>query len=212
MRNREQYVKTGMSRTEGTSRTEGMSRRESLRTCATLAVGLYVAPSVVMLAESGCGALSFSVSQPIPEQKIMGNILAGVLGAFLPSPFALQINLDQETKARGTGPADSAGLTGLSFQLTNIPNPPRSTDNFDFVDRIELFVESTKSGTTLTKQKVADLLSVPKGATKLTLTCYPEVDLVPYIKEGSRISSTAAGRLPANDTTFDGLVTILIRV
>jgi hypothetical protein len=161
---------------------------------------------------SGCGALRFDINQPIAEQKIMGNILASALGVFIPTPFPLTVNLDQETKARGTGPAKSAGLTALSFKLTNVPNPPRSTDNFDFVDRIEIFVESTKSGTALVKQKVADLIPVPKGLTKIDLQCYPNVDLVPYINEGARISSTASGRVPSNDMTFDGLVTIEVRV
>ena len=192
------------------------NRRDLLKAGAGILGGLSACTVIGSLGSaltwSGCGALRFDINQPIPEQKIMGNVLAGVLGAFLPTPFSLPINLEQETKSHGTGPAQSAGLTALSFKLTNIPNPPRSSDNFDFVDRIEIYVESVKSGTALTKQKVADLLSVPKGATKLNLQCYPNVDLVPYINEGARISSTASGRVPSNDITFDGLVTIEVRV
>lgn len=160
----------------------------------------------------GCGAIRFDLTQGIPEQRVMGSALGALLGAFLPSPFALTINLEQETKARGTGPAQSAGLKSLSFRLTNVPNPPRSSDNFDFVDRIEIFVESTKSGTSLNKQKVADLLTVPRGASTLNLQCYPTVDLVPYINEGARISSTASGKTPAQDVTFDGQIAIEVRV
>ncbi len=93
-----------------------------------------------------------------------------------------------------------------------MPNPPRSSDNFDFVDRIEIFIESAKSGSTLSKQKIADLLTVPRGVQTLNLQCYPSVDLVPYINEGSRISSTAAGKVPSQDVTFDGLITVEVRV
>ncbi|HNN96439.1 MAG TPA: hypothetical protein PKI03_29395 [Pseudomonadota bacterium] len=160
----------------------------------------------------GCGALRFDISQSVPEQRIMGSVLGALLGSFIPTPFSLNINLAQETQARGTGPAQSAGLKALSFRLTNVPNPPRSSDNFDFVDRIEIFVESTKSGTSLTKQKVADLLTVPRGVQTLSLQCYPNVDLVPYINEGARISSTAAGKVPPQDVTFDGQITIEVRV
>ncbi len=188
------------------------TRREALAAGIGILTGLSTWSIASGITLSGCGALRFNVTQAIAEQKIMGNVLAGVLGVFLPAPFTLPINLEQETKAHGTGPAQSAGLTALSFKLTNVPNPPRSTDNFDFVDRIEIFVESAKSGSSLSKQKVADLLSVPKGVTVLNLQCYPNVDLVPYINEGARISSTAAGRVPANDTTFDGMVTIEVRV
>lgn len=161
---------------------------------------------------AGCGALRFEISQAVPDQKIMGSLLGSLLGSFIPTPFPLSINLEQETKARGTGPAQSAGLKALSFRLTNVPNPPRSTDNFDFVDRIEIFIESAKSGTTLSKQKIADLLTVPRGVQTLNLQCYPNVDLVPYINEGSRISSTAAGKVPSQDVTFDGLITVEVRV
>lgn len=187
-----------------------MDRRSVLKAGLGVLGGLTA--SGLALSLPGCGALRFDINQPIAEQKITGNILAGALGVFLPAPFALTVNLDQETKARGTGPAQSAGLVALSFQLTRLPNPPRSTDNFDFVDRIEIFVESTKSGSALAKQKVADLIPVPKGQTKIELQCYPSVDLVPYINEGARISSSASGRVPSNDMTFDGLVTIEVRV
>ena len=46
----------------------------------------------------------------------------------------------------------------------------------------------------------------------LTRRGYSEVDLVPYINEGSRISSTASGRVPQNDVTFDGQLVVEVRV
>ena len=58
----------------------------------------------------------------------------------------------------------------------------------------------------------ADLLTVPRGVQTLNLQCYPNVDLVPYINEGARISSTAAGKVPPQDVTFDGQITIEVRV
>jgi len=177
-----------------------------------LQVSLLGVAGAALGAESGCGAIRFDIGQAVPEQRVMGSALGALLGAFLPSPFALTVNLEQETKARGTGPAQSAGLKALSFRLTNVPNPPRSSDNFDFVDRVEIFVESAKSGSSLSKQKIADLLTVPRGVTTLNLQCYPMVDLVPYINEGARISSTASGKTPPQDVTFDGQITIEIRV
>lgn len=183
-----------------------VSRRRFL--VASLGVGAIP----IAAALPGCGAIHFDVTQAIPEQRVQGNVLAGLLGTFFPAPFALSINLEQETKARGTGPAHSASLKSLTFRVTNISSPPKSTDNFDFVDSIEIFIESTKSGTTLTKKKVADLQPVPKSSTMLTLRCYSEVDLVPYINEGSRISSTASGRVPQNDVTFDGQLVVEVRV
>jgi hypothetical protein len=183
-----------------------LARREILQG------GLGALGALAVGSLAGCGALRFDISQTVPEQRIMGSLLGALLGSFIPTPFPLTINLEQETKARGTGPAQSAGLKSLSFRLTNVPNPPRSTDNFDFVDRIEIFIESAKSGTTLSKQKIADLLTVPRGVQTLNLQCYSNVDLVPYINEGSRISSTAAGKVPSQDVTFDGQITVEVRV
>ncbi len=187
-------------------------RRDALRSLLGVGSLLVGGEGLATTLLGGCGAIAFDASQQIPEQKITGNLIAGVLGNFLPSPFTLQINLEQETKAHGTGPAHSAGLKALSFKLTRIPSPPRSTDNFDFVDRIELFIESTKAGTQLMKQKVADLLTVPRSVQVLNFQCYPTVDLVPYINEGARISSAASGRVPQADVYFDGLLTVEIRV
>lgn len=179
---------------------------------ALLQASLLGIAGAALGAESACGAIRFDIGQAVPEQRVMGSALGALLGVFLPSPFALTVNLEQETRARGTGPAQSAGLKALSFRLTNVPNPPRSSDNFDFVDRIEIFVESAKSGSSLSKQKIADLLTVPRGVTTLSLQCYPMVDLVPYINEGARLSSTASGKTPPQDVTFDGQITIEIRV
>lgn len=179
---------------------------------ALLQASLLGIAGAALGAESACGAIRFDIGQAVPEQRVMGSALGALLGVFLPSPFALTVNLEQETRARGTGPAQSAGLKALSFRLTNVPNPPRSSDNFDFVDRIEIFVESAKSGSSLSKQKIADLLTVPRGVTTLSLQCYPMVDLVPYINEGARISSMASGKTPPQDVTFDGQITIEIRV
>lgn len=195
-----------LKRDAGNCGAHRLARREILQG------GLGALGMLALGSLAGCGALRFEISQAVPEQKIMGSLLGSLLGSFIPTPFPLSINLEQETKARGTGPAQSAGLKALSFRLTNVPNPPRSTDNFDFVDRIEIFIESAKSGTTLSKQKIADLLTVPRGVQTLNLQCYPNVDLVPYINEGSRISSTAAGKVPSQDVTFDGLITVEVRV
>lgn len=190
-----------------------LSRRALLRSgLGTLGLPLISSLSSGLSLGLGCGALRFDITQAVPEQRIMGSVLGALLGSFIPTPFPLSINLEQETRARGTGPAQSAGLKALSFRLTNIPSPPRSSDTFDFVDRIEIFIESAKAGSSLSKQKIADLLSVPRGVQTLSLQCYPSVDLVPYINEGSRISSSASGKLPAQDVTFDGLITVEIRV
>lgn len=178
------------------------SRRGFLAGCA-LALGATLLPS------SGCGLLHFDIDQKIPEQRVQSNVIAGVFGSLIPAPFPLTIDLAQETKSRGTGPIGSAGLKALTFKITATAMPQGDSDNFDFVKNVEIYIESTKSGTTLQKQKIADLPSPPPaGSTELSLRCYIDVNLVPYINEGSRITSTASGSVPPDDVTFDGLITV----
>ena len=155
----------------------------------------------------GCGALDFDVSQKIPEQKVSGNITSALLGTLVPSPFPLSIDLAQETKARGTGPVKAAGLQSLSFQITNTASSGNVHD-FRFVQSVVINIESTKSGTTLTKQKIGDLPNPPGQQTTLNIHTYPDVNLLPYINEGSLITSTATGTVPPNDVTFDGQIVV----
>ena len=155
----------------------------------------------------GCGALDFDIQQAIPEQRVMGNLTAALLGTLVPSPFPLTVDLAQETKARGTGPVKAAGLKSLTFQVTNTASSG-SVHDFSFVKSVVVNIESSKSGTTLAKQKIADLPNPPGNQTTLNLTTYPDVNLLPYINEGSLITSTASGDVPPNDVTFNGQIVV----
>lgn len=164
-------------------------------------------PLILPLLLAGCGALDFDVQQSIPEQRVSGSLVSALLGTLIPSPFPLTIDLAQETKARGTGPVKAAGLKSLSFQITNTASSGNVHD-FSFVQTVDIYIESTKSGTTLTRQKIADLPNPPGNQTKIDLRTYPDINLLPYINEGSRITSTATGTVPPNDVTFNGQIVV----
>lgn len=156
----------------------------------------------------GCSIFDFDIEQPVPEQRVQSNIVSGLLGTLVPAPFPLNINFEQETKARGTGPVRAAGLKELTFQITEAAMAAGDSDDFDFVQGVDIFIESTKQGTALQRQKIADLPSPEKKQTKMSLRTYPEVNLVPYINEGSRITSTAEGSVPPDDVTFNGKIVV----
>jgi hypothetical protein len=160
---------------------------------------------VLALLGSGCGALSFDVEQAVPEQTIQGNPLGGLLPSFVPTPFRLNVDIEQETKKRSTGPATSAGLKALRFSATPAAMP---SGNFDFVDEIHVFIAAPS----LPKVEIARLTPVPKGQTTLELVTSPEVNLLPYVNAGAEMSATATGRQPTQTFTFDGKVTITIRI
>ena len=73
-----------------------------------------VLAAIVSIGSLGCGLASFDVSQNIPEQTVPGSPLGALLPASL---FAIPMNIDiqSETAARGTGPASSATLKSVSL-------------------------------------------------------------------------------------------------
>ena len=162
------------------------------------------------VAAAGCGAISFDVSQAVPEQQVPGSPLGGILPSFLPQPFPVTIDVKQETEKRSTGPASSANLKQVEFQVT--PHG-QSSSTFDFVDEIHIYVApSSSASSSLPMVEIARLSPVPKGQTKIDLTIVPGVDLLPYINAGASISASASGHQPAQTVTYDGTVVVTIHI
>jgi hypothetical protein len=99
---------------------------------------MRVAALVSSVVFAGCGGLHFDVEQPLPEQRIAGNPLGGVLPSFLPNPLTVTIDVKAETEKRGTGPASAAFLKVLTLSATPASAP---SGNFDFLDEIHIFIE-----------------------------------------------------------------------
>lgn len=155
------------------------------------------------LLASSCGAISFDVVQDIPEQVVMGSPLPG--GLLPASPLfqiPMMIDIDSQTKAQGTGPAHSANLKAITFTVSR-PAGAR----FDFLSGISVSI----SATGLPDVEIARLKPVPAGTT-ISLDIVPGVDLLPYINAGAKISATAEGNLPPQDTYYTGRVVVTVRV
>jgi hypothetical protein len=150
------------------------------------------------------GVGSFKIDRDIPEQRVEGNAVSGALGGVFQNPIPLEVNLESETEERGTGPVDSVHLTSMKLSITPTAEPEGDSDNFDFLDRVEVFVESKKSDSELPMKKIAEVPDVPEGVRTLDFDTKTKVDLEPYIREGARITSSAQGSPPPDDVTFDG--------
>ncbi len=185
--------------------TESVSKVVAARAKRLAQVGVLamLAPGL-----SACGVFDFDVSQPVPEQRITGNVLGGLLGTFVPTPFPLTVNLAQEVKARGTGPVKAATLQSLSFEITKTGEPTGDADGFDFVKTIELSIESSRLNSSLPKVLIADLANPPGPTRSFLMRTIPNVNLLPYINEGTKITGTASGTIPADDVTFSGTIQI----
>lgn len=143
----------------------------------------------------GCGITDFDVEQPVPQQTIQGSGIPAPLAAIFPLPLTL--DLESKIKAKDTGPIDSVTLSSLTLHISS------SGSDWSFVTSIDVFVESTKPGTTLPKVKIASTSS-PGAVQTLTFDVEHGVNLKPYIDEGSQIDSSGSGTQPTQNVTFDG--------
>jgi hypothetical protein len=153
---------------------------------------------------TGCGLVSFDVSQDVPPQTIMGSPLGALVPATL---FSLPLNIDlsAETTARGTGPAKSANLSSLTLSISS---PTGGT--FDFLTSITFSVASPNDPS-LPEVVIAKLQPVP-GDAVISIPPAPGVDLLPYIKAGASIKASASGHQPTQDTVITGKVVVAVHV
>jgi hypothetical protein len=156
---------------------------------------------LIALALSGCGVTDFDIEQPIPEQQVQGSPLPGPLAVLFPLP--LSIDISQQIKEMETGPIDSVTLSSLTLTITATAMPSGDSDDWSFVDSIRVYVKSSKSGSTLPRVEIANVMA-PGAVTTLDFTVMKSVDLQPYVEEGSVVESESAGRLPTDDVSYAG--------
>lgn len=173
---------------------------------ARISLGL----TLMAIALPGCGLARFTLGQDIAEQQIEGNPLGGLLGPLV-LPIPLDVDLAAETAARGTGPAQHVYLGALTLSVTPTAEPAGDTDDLSFIDSIEIFVESSASGSSLPRQRVARLDPAPDGTRTLSIDPEP-VDLIEYVREGARLTANASGTLPPDDVTYGGRVDLIVEV
>jgi hypothetical protein len=153
---------------------------------------------ILALAASGCGVLDFNIEQAVPEQMIQGSNIPGPIATLFPLPLSL--DLSSKIKAQETGPIKSVTLASLEL---NIKVPTDGSVDWSFVDQVDVFVESTRSGSSLPKTKIASVTS-PTGQV-LKFVVDGSVNLKPYVDEGAKVDSSGTGRAPTKDLTYDGL-------
>ena len=156
-----------------------------------------------VLAASGCSIIDFNVSQPIPTQSVPGSNVPAPLATLFPLPLSL--DLSSKIKAMNTGPIDSITLSSLELTITM---PADHSVDWTFVDHVDVFVQSTKSGTGLPKAKIATV-SMPTGQ-KMKFTVDGSVNLKQYVDEGSQVDSSGTGCAPASDMSYDGLAVFTV--
>jgi hypothetical protein len=156
---------------------------------------LRVLATCLTMTTAGCGIADFDVEQPVPAQTIQGSGLPAPLVAIFPLP--LDLDISSKIKARDTGPIDGVTLSSLTLDITS------SGGDWSFVASIDVFVSSSKSGSTLPRAKIASVAS-PGAVRTLSFHVEGTVNLKPYIDEGSQVDSAGMGTQPTQDVSFSG--------
>jgi len=172
--------------------------------------------SVLMfLSIIACGddLTSITFTEQSQEAVVMGR--AGIM---LPLPIniipamTLNINLQDELDAQNAGAAKAVYLDAIDLKITDTKIADGDTDNFDFIKKVDVYVESTKSSTQLQKVKIATISEVPKGQTTISLQTESNIDLKPYIEEGVRLTTSGSGDVPPDDVSLVAIVTLKVQI
>ena len=131
---------------------------------------------------------------------MQGSPLPGPLAVLFPLP--LDLDLAAEIEKRDSGPIDSITISSLSLSITDPARPAGDTDDWTFVDSIRVFVKSSRQGSSLPRVEIASVSS-PGAVTTLTFQV-TDVNVKPYVEEGSIVESEGRGTLPADDVSYNG--------
>jgi hypothetical protein len=168
--------------------------------------------SAALGAASGCASLGdFDVDRSIAEQRVQGNPLAGVLNTLFAVPIPMDVAIQSETAARDTGPAKAAHLREIGLEITDTSTSAGDTDDFGFLDAVDVYIESTRAGTSLPRVLIARATNI-EASQRLDFDVMRSVDLLPYADEGSRFTSDVQGSVPPDDVSFDGHFTLRVEL
>jgi hypothetical protein len=155
---------------------------------------------------AGCGVLDFDVTQNIPAQMIPGNPAASMLPAsVLPGTLSFTFDVAQQQKQHGVT-IDSVHMKAFSLDI----DPSSATQNFDWLGSLQIEIASAKAGSTLPRVVIAMQATVPKGVTHVDFTVDGSVNLLPYINEGTAITTSGSGRPTANGVTITGKLVVKV--
>ncbi|MGF1464889.1 MAG: hypothetical protein ACFCGT_02045 [Sandaracinaceae bacterium] len=151
------------------------------------------------------GCITFPVTVPLQEQRLVGTPLAAEVGA-LPLDIAFDVNA--EAVQYGLERATRVRLLELELRITPSAEDDGHQDDFLFLDRAELYAEPVDARSSLPTVLVAEAEAPIDDGRTLPFVTDATVDLKPYLEEGASGRTAAFGLPPADDLTFDGTVVL----
>ncbi len=175
-------------------------------------LALAVLAAVVLTAfVSGCGdgLVSFTFSQDSQEVTVQGSGL-GQLPIKNPfgEPLKLNINLQQQLNKHDASGASGVFLQDLKLKITDTKMPPGDTDNFNFLDSLNIYA----SAKDMDRKLVATIKDVPRDKQTISLNTKDKVNLKAYVEKGMKLEAEASGSVPDDDTSLKAVATIRVEV
>lgn len=172
--------------------------------------------SCTLLTCAGCSDFgSFTFTEESGEVVIQAQStgLLDVLPAdnLLP-PFTFDIDLQQRLEEQDATGAKGVYLEGLNLEITPTHEPGEDQDNFDFIKKVDVYIESSKEESTLKRIKIAWLDDVPSDQKLVSFTVDDSIDLKPYVEEGLTLTTEGTGYFPEDDTSFIASTTLRIDI
>ncbi len=151
------------------------------------------------------------MTQGIAEQRIVGSG-GGALTTLLQTPVTIDLNVKQQAIDRkANGPVTSVTLVGMVFETTVGGTTAGSMVPFDFIQSVQVYIESVRTNSSLARQRIAVLPTPPGRIIGFGLSPDTSVNLLPFFDEGARLVTTATGTLPTKDVTFTGNFTVKVK-
>jgi hypothetical protein len=178
-----------------------------------------IVATLLALAAAGCGGggggtgevveetLTFEVERNIAEERIPGSEAGGPLEGLAGARGDLDVRV--EIEERSISEISEIRFRGMTLHITPTAVEAGDSDDFDFVDSVEVFVEGPE-GSALPRLQIASRQGVPDGMTELEVPPVGQPDLLPYVDAGGFLTLHATGMLPPDDVTFDGTFVLAI--
>lgn len=168
--------------------------------------------SVLCASLPACASVGdFDVERGIAEQRVQGSPIAGLLGDLFQVPIPMDVDIVSETAARDAGPAQAARLKALVLEITDSAESSGDSDDFGFLESVDVYIESTRAGTSLPRTRVAGAVDIAAGP-RIDFDVIRSVNVLPYAEEGSRFTSEVEGRVPPDDVSFAGQFTLRVEL
>ncbi len=155
--------------------------------------------SLAMVAVLGCGVFDFEQEQAFEEVAIEGAVEAHRLGERVAVDAIPPQDWTQELEREPAG----IFVERLWFEIT------ADGVDFDFIDKLHVYVEPTLEGSALPRMLLAWSFD-PGPVERIDLTVNRALNLVPYIVEGFEVVSVLNAVVPERHTTFQGTAVLSV--